>query len=350
MHFTGHQSSVRAVSVNPAKNQIVTADDDGKIIVWKAAQNDGENVVVKEILLKSRIRITRFSPDGSYFAALTTDGTIHLWKNSGFDAPPLKIEPEPDAPKFKLLRFSHVNNKTYLFASTNNALKVWKLDPQNDEAIAIHKNDGFNTISALEVSADGEYLLIAHDSKLMIHKLNYFNNKIALLNSRQLPTQGQISAIAINSENTYIAAGNILGTVWIFNIAPTTLSILSQNKFTEHLSRITALSFNPAFNQLASASTDKTVRLWKYNQLTTEDRIVLQHDDWVWDIDYTSNGTKIASACQDQLVVFWYTKSIYLAKYLKSIINKGFSPEEWKKHSGIESRAEDNIPEELRDF
>ncbi|MGB5897715.1 MAG: hypothetical protein WBG66_05915, partial [Geitlerinemataceae cyanobacterium] len=62
---------------------------------------------------------------------------------------------------------------------------------------------------------------------------------------------------------------------------------------------------------LATASGDKTVRLWKWNagRLETTPEVVLQgHTDWVWDITFSRDSRLIGTGGKDNTVRLWDTE------------------------------------------
>ncbi|VXD24105.1 nSTAND1 domain-containing NTPase [Planktothrix paucivesiculata] len=76
----GHETSVYSVAYSPDGKMIVSAGDDGKIILW----NPKTGMIGQPILAhQGPIWSVRFSPDGKFFASGGNDKTVKLWSSSG---------------------------------------------------------------------------------------------------------------------------------------------------------------------------------------------------------------------------------------------------------------------------
>ena len=75
-------------------------------------------------------------------------------------------------------------------------------------------------------------------------------------------------------------------------------------KLEGHTSWVTAVAFSPDGSLLASASNDKTVRLW--NPQTGQEVQVLEgHTSWVTAVAFSHDGLLLASASYDATVRLW---------------------------------------------
>ena len=104
-----------------------------------------------------------------------------------------------------------------------------------------------------------------------------------------------------------------------------------------HSSVVTGLSFDGDGYLLASASLDRTVRIWDVDEGVS---IVIAQDDWVWDVAFSPNGRWLASAGADRTVRMWHTHVEELAASVAARLERNMTHAEWRSFVG------DDIPYE----
>ncbi len=71
-----HARAVRAVTVSPSENVLVTSGDDGFLKVW----DPGRGKLLRQLALPTSVTALAFSADGVVLAAGTTKGEVRLWE------------------------------------------------------------------------------------------------------------------------------------------------------------------------------------------------------------------------------------------------------------------------------
>lgn len=84
---------------------------------------------------------------------------------------------------------------------------------------------------------------------------------------------------------------------------------LANNLFANHFGRVTAVAFSPDNALLATATTDRDIRLWA---LSTGQLIGICRGNhrWVWSIAFSPDGQMLASGCSDNMVRLWSLRDI----------------------------------------
>ncbi|CAG0891787.1 unnamed protein product [Cyprideis torosa] len=214
------------------------------------------------------VRCCCFSPSGRYLASCSDDGKICIWNTSDH----------------KVVKF---------------------LDIEDSEASA----------ETVAFTPDGSYIVVGTSTGRMLafeaQSSRHINPLFVYSEAHDLGvTTVDVSskplAASVATPTYYVATGgqDALVRLWKMSVAASCTTLRSVKSLTGHSTSVMCVKFNPSGSLLASASGDKTVRLW--NAETGACVSVLQgHGRYVTSVSFSIDGKWLASGSNDRTVRIW---------------------------------------------
>ncbi len=289
--FQGHKGWVNSIRFSPDGKTLVSAGEDGTIKFWPT---DGKNSRSLKSFVGHRDRITAlsFSPDGTLIASASADKTAKLWSLTG----QLVQTFAGHTDQVNDSRF-HPQGKTLATAGADGTIKLWSLNGEllhtisasrTTEAAAAHSAE----ITRVRFSPDGAVLMTASaDKTARLWRVPDLTPPNSGLSIASLSPDGQTIA-AVNDKTIQLWRRNH-GTIQPLAIA-----------FKGHTAPITALEFSPDGTLIASASTDKTIKLWNVTT-GSQLRTLTGHRDRVTALSFRPDGKLLASGSADKTIKLW---------------------------------------------
>jgi WD40 repeat protein len=276
----GHKDGVLTLAFSPCGKFLATAGEDNTIRLWDIP--DGIEIQAIEAH-SGDIRAVAFSPDGDIFASASWDKTIKIWKTS--DCSTIAEAASHEGP-VNALAFSR-DGKLLYSGSDDGTIKVFScpgcslkntlkpeigdikslaVSPSGLLAIGgtelqllapdgkmLKDNDSYlYGIRSLAFSPDGKRLAV---STGMEKRLEIWDTE-KLLESGSVKDSDWINCATFTPDGKYVVTGGTAVKVW----DPATGACLKT--FEGHADEIYSVDISPDGKYAASASNDKTVKLW----------------------------------------------------------------------------------------
>ncbi|MEO1377338.1 MAG: WD40 repeat domain-containing protein, partial [Cyanobacteria bacterium J06635_10] len=334
------------VKFTPDAQNIVIIDDlndsSGKLNFWK---RDGT------LLSTFKGEKTTYSPNFQTLVTFEDNNEdnikVKFWQRNGKLINTIQLKAKSDIQDFQYYRFSYNEKKPYfspngkIFAiqANKDTIELWRIDGTFLTTIELNENRedenlGYReSLSAeknilLDFSLDSKSIAIRTDENTVeIWKLDNKASLIKKIKTKEGETVQNVNFLA-DSDTIAITTAYHTAKLWQLADEATKKPKLLQT-FPEHKNLVASVSISPNAKLIASASHDKTVKLWQHDGELLH--TFKEHNNKVNSVNFSPDGKLIASASDDRTVKIWQPDSGKVIKHCKGH-NKGvksvsFSPD-----------------------
>ena len=378
----GHKNQITRIAFNSSGDQIATSSMDQTLRLWEVESGELQHVLSGH---GGPVYSLGYSPDGARLASGSTDETVRIWSTQTGDQLAVLRGHNNEVAQ---VSFSQDGSKVYS-ASFDNTIRVWDSRSANDTVLSGHEQfvydvavqPGGNGIAS--VGWDGKLLhwdLVAGNKREFQHPTKVITSvafdatgeRLVTLCRRQnverlgrdvmvwdaasgkllhsipvpgpnwLESRADVSRSLLKSCQGLVAVGDDTGQVLTFDL----VTGKGTAKLKGHSDGVIDVAFRPAeaganTTHLATASADRTVRIWDIQQrrhITTLDG----HTDHVLRVLYSPDGQLLASASKDKTVRLWETTGYHLLGELPhgcTIYGLAFSPDGTRLATGCADKT-----------
>jgi WD40 repeat protein len=321
------KGAARALVTRKAGNQIFSCGSDGKIIRW----NESNSQWTSEVLVSDndyQYYTIDVSPDGNWIAAAglnSNDESKNFVKlfNTNSMGSPKEIEGYTYA--IENLCFTADNKGFFARDNSGRSIKYSDLSTSREVITSQVK------INSIDLSQDGSRLAGAGENgSLYIWDVtnNYSVTEIKDLGEH-------LTAVTFAPEGRRIIVGDNTGIVKIYD----SQSAMVIRTLSGHTSTIEQITFNHSGGFMATASKDKTVRLWNLNRLKEQPMVLSDHRDWVWSVAFTPDDEQLLASVHsstetvkgvEHTIRAWPTKIPTMSNILCGMVKRNINKEEWE--------------------
>ncbi len=253
-----------------------------------------------------------FSPDGNKVATSSADGSVRLWDVKTGKALRVLIGHKNTVFGVRFL----ANGTDLITASQDRTLRLWDIETGITKRVLQGHTGGVTDV----VAKSGQIFSASHDGKIMRWNANIADQRILNLASEP-------ASAAISPDGKYIAVGFANGALHLYSLADMTL--LWQDNIA-HSDDIQRIVFSSDSSLLATASFDKTAKLWQLsNDRLYEKQIFTGHKKPINSLALSPDNSTLATASYDGKIGLFriaseekhfqqiYTKRVYSVEFNK---------------------------------
>lgn len=330
--FRGHDNAIRALAFNITNNKLYSCSSDGKIFYW------GEPDSVKYKVFLSNLEPNRtmvISPDGRKIAN-ASNAKIQIIETANpqdinlFAYHTQMIWAMAFSNDGKFL-FSTAADNTLFSLSMASFAETQLVSGQKFKNIAVSKDD--KTLYCVLENGNIALIDIQNKSLKILNIKQDQNGKISMNeltteevgSSENQATNFPVLQLALSNSGNMMATGDKNGIVRLWDLPKFEL----RTSLTGHTTRINDLKFGPGDKQMASASSDGTIRLWHLNDLKAAPYVLRDHEAWAMSVVFDAEGKTLFGGYVDGWIQFWPTSPDELASKLCPMIKRNLTRQEW---------------------
>ncbi len=319
--LAGHKNNVRALVSTVKGNHIYSGGAEGKILRWTYRNNQWSPEVMVNDSPTRLIVCMDVSPDEHW---LVVGGNFNGSNPKNNFVELYDLQKPTGTPKIISGFVGEVGNLRFtpdskgFYARDNEGYSVRYSDLSSAKEVINSKEK----IRSIDLSPDGTRLAGAVDAGKSGTLYLWDTKTYAAQTSYQNPRAG-LYAVAFGPDGRRVVIGDANGLVKIL------VEGVVIRELAGHESAIQDIKFNHAGKFMATASKDKTVRLWNLENLKEQPIKLYDHPNWVWTIAFSPDDEQLLAGTQEQIVKSWPTKIETMSGKLCGMLTRNMTQDEW---------------------
>lgn len=332
LNLKGHDNgSCRSLVIHYATGKLYSGGSDGRILRWTytGKQWDMEELVGPR--KNYQVYAVDVSADGTRLAAAgisfgdATNNYLELYDLKNLSAGPKQISGY--AYDIDNITFTKDGKGLYSRDNSGRSIKFTDLNSPAKEIVTSKEK-----INHIEFSDDGKWIAGAgNNGNLYLWDTKNNHAETVLYKNPVTAKSAAILSVGFTRDGKQVAIGDVSGVVRLINISNGSV----YRTLTGHESGIEQIVFNHAGNFMATASNDKTVRLWNIDDLSEQPMVLRGHADWVRTAVFTKDDEQLIAGMHsnaektEETIHAWPTKIQTISGLLCKYLTRNLTSDEW---------------------
>ena len=320
--FKGHTGNqIKSIVFAPGKREFYTAGDDKQVLKWSLDGEVNSFQVIYSGTGTDVIEVLAISPDASWLACGSENSLIHMIPLKGNS---VRFDLSGHKGNIKSLIFSY-NGKYLYSASLDGKVLKWDITARTSTNVTT----GTTKITSIDISSGGNYLAGINISGNVIiwNPENITDNFPVETNLKN------ITVVRFKPDENILAIGDINGNIELWDVS----ARKKINEVKAHTAQINDIQFNLPLKQMATASTDKSLKIFDIKDMAdlTEPPITLSDNEgYVLVIQFSPDGQLIVSGAYEgaQNLVSRPAHVDNLIAGVCSLVKRNMTQEEWNTY------------------
>lgn len=317
--FEGHEGPILLTSFSPDGQRLATTSSQGTLRLWDLKHKDDNQIMLQT---DAAVKSVSFRQDG-LLAVSSEDGDVRFWKCQEKGCERQNTIIKTDQGTIYSVSFSP-DGKFIATALHDGTIKLWNLKSNQETSLFKH---GQKPVRSVSFSPDGKLMATASEDGTIKLWNPLHKNESKLI--RDINPQGQqIFSISFSSDGKYLASASADGFARLWNLdclLKSNSDSICKTKFAGGRSEVFSASFarfdkaikTPDKQKLVTAHANGTAELWDLDLVSKKNKapeaIFEGHSDWVRSASFSPDGQMLATASSDRTVRVWTLKGEPLA-------------------------------------
>jgi WD40 repeat protein/energy-coupling factor transporter ATP-binding protein EcfA2 len=337
LNLQGHdKGSARSLVIHVPSKQLYSGGSDGRILRWTYNGSKWNMEVLVGARSNYQVYSIAVNDAGTMLAAGgmafgdVNNNYIELYDLKNMGAAPKKIT----GYAYDIDNIYFTEDGKGLYARDNSGYSI-KFSDLNTSKEVIKSKEKINSIV---INPKGTIMAGAgNDGSLFFWDLkNNYAEKVFYKNNKGL------TAVGFTRDGKNVVIGDLAGLVRMI----TTDGAQRGGPLSGHTSGIEQIVFNHAGTFMATASNDKTVRLWNLDDLKRQPMVLSGHADWVRTAVYSADDEQLFAGMHsnaektEETIHAWPTKIETMSELLCQYLKRNLTEDDWETYVDVQLKYE----------